>query len=265
MLSQVVAEVLGLDLSRIRFISGDSDIAPKDNGSYSSRVTFQVGNAALDAARQLKAILTAAAARKLETQPENIECLGELYRAGAQDRGSVTWRRSSPKQRRTAARLLSPASIRPFRVAWRQEIPRRSHRRHHGIQLFRAGSRSDRRRGHWPGQRRQGLGRSRLRQGAEPTDRRGPGAGFGVDGHGTGHERGDRLSRRTDLAGNMLDYRVPTIIDSPPISRSASSRATIRTDRSAPRRRAKARLRPSCRRLPTQSQTRQACASMICP
>ena len=86
-LSQVVAEVLGLDLSRIRFITGDSDIAPKDNGSYSSRVTFQVGNAALDAARQLKAILAEAAARKLETRPDDIECLGEFYRAGAQDRG----------------------------------------------------------------------------------------------------------------------------------------------------------------------------------
>jgi 4-hydroxybenzoyl-CoA reductase subunit alpha len=86
-LSQTVAEVLGLDLSRIRFITGDSDAAPKDNGSYSSRVTFQVGNAALDAALQLKSILVSAAARKLETQAEAIECLGEVYRAGAQDKG----------------------------------------------------------------------------------------------------------------------------------------------------------------------------------
>jgi 4-hydroxybenzoyl-CoA reductase subunit alpha len=86
-LSQTVAEVLGLDLSRIRFVTGDSDMVPKDNGSYSSRVTFQVGNAAIDAARQLKSILTEAAARKLETPAENIECLGEVYRAGAQDKG----------------------------------------------------------------------------------------------------------------------------------------------------------------------------------
>jgi 4-hydroxybenzoyl-CoA reductase subunit alpha len=86
-LSQTVAEVLGLDLARIRFITGDSDAVPKDNGSYSSRVTFQVGNAAIDAALQLKAILVAAAARKLETQPDAVECLGEVYRAGAQDQG----------------------------------------------------------------------------------------------------------------------------------------------------------------------------------
>ena len=35
----------------------------------------------------LKAVLIAAAARKLEAKPDEIECLGELYRAGAQDKG----------------------------------------------------------------------------------------------------------------------------------------------------------------------------------
>ena len=88
-LAQTVAEVLGLDLSRVRVVTGDSEVVPKDNGSYSSRVTFMVGNAAIDAARNLKSLLTAAAARKLEARPEDIECLGELYRAGAQDKGAT--------------------------------------------------------------------------------------------------------------------------------------------------------------------------------
>jgi 4-hydroxybenzoyl-CoA reductase subunit alpha len=86
-LAQTVAEVLGLDISRIRIVSGDSDVVPKDNGSYSSRVTFMVGNAAIDAAQNLKALLIAAAARKLDAEPGDIECLGEVYRAGAQDKG----------------------------------------------------------------------------------------------------------------------------------------------------------------------------------
>jgi 4-hydroxybenzoyl-CoA reductase subunit alpha len=86
-LVQSVAEVLGLDLSRLRIVTGDSDIVPKDNGSYSSRVTFMVGNAAIDAAQNLKTLLLAAAARKLDCRPEDVECLGELYRAGAQDKG----------------------------------------------------------------------------------------------------------------------------------------------------------------------------------
>ena len=88
-LAQTVAEVLGLELARVRVVTGDSEVVPKDNGSYSSRVTFMVGNAALDAARNLKSLLTAAAARKLEARPEDIECLGEVYRAGAQDKGAM--------------------------------------------------------------------------------------------------------------------------------------------------------------------------------
>ena len=87
LLAQSVAEVLGLDLARLRVVTGDSEVVPKDNGSYSSRVTFLVGNAAIDAANNLKAVLIAAAARKLEAKPDEIECLGELYRAGAQDKG----------------------------------------------------------------------------------------------------------------------------------------------------------------------------------
>jgi 4-hydroxybenzoyl-CoA reductase subunit alpha len=86
-LAQAVAEVLGLDLARVRVVTGDSEVVPKDNGSYSSRVTFMVGNAAIDAAQNLKAVLIAAAARKLDAKPGEIECLGELYRAGAQDKG----------------------------------------------------------------------------------------------------------------------------------------------------------------------------------
>jgi 4-hydroxybenzoyl-CoA reductase subunit alpha len=86
-LVQTVAEVLGLDISRVRIVSGDSEVVPKDNGSYSSRVTFIVGNAAIDAANKLKGLLIAAAARRLEAEPSDIECLGEIYRAGAQDKG----------------------------------------------------------------------------------------------------------------------------------------------------------------------------------
>jgi len=87
-LAQVVGEVLGLDFDRLTVIANDSRITPKDNGSYSSRVTYMVGNAALEAAENLKTILIAAAARKLDADPLDIECLGEVYRvAGGQDFG----------------------------------------------------------------------------------------------------------------------------------------------------------------------------------
>lgn len=86
-LTQCVAETLGLDMSRIRVIASDSAITPKDNGAYSSRVTYMVGNAAIDAARNLKARLTEAAARNLGIHPDDVECLGEVYRGGRQDQG----------------------------------------------------------------------------------------------------------------------------------------------------------------------------------
>ncbi len=86
-LVQCVAEVLGLDMSRIRIVAADSAVTPKDNGSYSSRVTFMVGNAAIEAANKLKGILVEAAARELDARPEDIEVLGEVYRASQQDKG----------------------------------------------------------------------------------------------------------------------------------------------------------------------------------
>jgi 4-hydroxybenzoyl-CoA reductase subunit alpha len=80
LLAQIAAEVLGLPILRLRVIAGDSALTPKDNGSYSSRVSLMVGNAARASAEELKSLLVAAAARRLEVQPEQVECLGEAYR-----------------------------------------------------------------------------------------------------------------------------------------------------------------------------------------
>jgi 4-hydroxybenzoyl-CoA reductase subunit alpha len=80
-LTQVVIEVLGVDQRRIRVFANDSAVTPKDNGSYSSRVTFMVGNAALQAARNLKETLVQAAAQRLQIAPEQVECLGEGFRS----------------------------------------------------------------------------------------------------------------------------------------------------------------------------------------
>ncbi len=86
-LAQCVAEVMGLEMWRIHVVASDSRVTPKDNGSYSSRVTFMVGNAAIEAAENLKGVLIEAAAKKLDAQPKDVECLGEVYRAASQDRG----------------------------------------------------------------------------------------------------------------------------------------------------------------------------------
>ncbi|HEY5900397.1 MAG TPA: molybdopterin cofactor-binding domain-containing protein [Burkholderiales bacterium] len=59
LLAMVVAEVLEIGLERIRVVAGDSALTPKDNGAFSSRISLMAGNAALQAAQALKQQLKA--------------------------------------------------------------------------------------------------------------------------------------------------------------------------------------------------------------
>jgi 4-hydroxybenzoyl-CoA reductase subunit alpha len=89
MVAIAVAETLGIPIDRVRVISADTAVTPKDNGAYSSRITFMVGNAAIDAARQLKAILIEAAARKLEARPEDVDCVAGVFQVGGGEQSSL--------------------------------------------------------------------------------------------------------------------------------------------------------------------------------
>jgi CO/xanthine dehydrogenase Mo-binding subunit len=73
LLAAIVAEVLGVDLERVHVQRVDSDVSPIDLGSYSSRVTFMMGNAARAAAEQLRQPLLIAAAELLERPVETLE------------------------------------------------------------------------------------------------------------------------------------------------------------------------------------------------
>ena len=61
-----VAEVLGIEPFDIRAVTGDTDLTPVDLGSYSSRVTLMMGNAAIQAAERARDILAHAVSRKLD-------------------------------------------------------------------------------------------------------------------------------------------------------------------------------------------------------
>jgi len=91
-LTQAVVEILGIDYKRVRVIANDSAITPKDNGSYSSRVTFMCGNAAIRAAEELKRILVRAAGRRLGVPDDQVECLGESYGVRGKDDGQIPFR-----------------------------------------------------------------------------------------------------------------------------------------------------------------------------
>jgi 4-hydroxybenzoyl-CoA reductase subunit alpha len=216
-LVQSVAEVLGLDIARVRVITGDSEVVPKDNGSYSSRVTFMVGNAAIDAARNLKALLVNAAARKLEARPEDIECLGEIYRAGAQDKGA-TFQEVVTEALKDSGTITVTGNY--------STIPES-----HGGKKYRGAAIGGT------------MGYSYSAQVVEVTVDEETGV-VTVDKVWVAHDCGKALNRLSVegqvqgsvwmgmgqamseevgyheglmVTGNMLDYRVPTIVDSPPI------------------------------------------------
>ncbi len=87
-LAGVVAEVLGLDPQEISLVTADTDLTPIDLGSYSSRVTFMAGNAALAAARKMRDLLLAAVSEKLEVESDDLT-VGDhrIYHRAAPEQG----------------------------------------------------------------------------------------------------------------------------------------------------------------------------------
>ena len=71
-LAAIVAETLGVDISTVRVVTGDTGIAPVDLGSYSSRVTIMMGNAAVQAAERLRAQIAAVVSETLGSRPDRI-------------------------------------------------------------------------------------------------------------------------------------------------------------------------------------------------
>ncbi|MEK7282318.1 MAG: molybdopterin cofactor-binding domain-containing protein, partial [Acidobacteriota bacterium] len=87
-LAQVVAEVLGIDPYDVRIVYGDTDLTPVDLGSYSSRVTLMMGNAAIQAAERARELVAKAAAEKLGVPVEQIGCGGRrVFDVGNPGRG----------------------------------------------------------------------------------------------------------------------------------------------------------------------------------
>jgi xanthine dehydrogenase molybdenum-binding subunit len=70
--AQIVAEELGLEVEDIHVIHTDTDVCPWDVGAHASRTTFVAGNAALGAARKLKARILELGAKQLEAPMEKL-------------------------------------------------------------------------------------------------------------------------------------------------------------------------------------------------
>jgi 4-hydroxybenzoyl-CoA reductase alpha subunit len=81
-LATCVAEVLGLSSDDIRLVTADTDLTPVGLGSYSSRVTFMMGNAAIAAATKVRDVLFRAAAAKLGVAAETLVAADGMIAAG---------------------------------------------------------------------------------------------------------------------------------------------------------------------------------------
>jgi len=77
----VVAGSLGLGAECVRVVSGDTALTPIDLGSYSSRVTFMAGNAALEAAARIRAKILPHVATALAVPVGDLEFRGERVRS----------------------------------------------------------------------------------------------------------------------------------------------------------------------------------------
>jgi CO/xanthine dehydrogenase Mo-binding subunit len=113
-----VAEILGVDPLDVRNHPGDTDLTPVDLGSYSSRVTLMMGNAAIQAAERARDILAAAVAEHLGRPAQRL-----ASPAGACST-PTTRRRAFPSIARFAWRKRnSERSARPARIRRRVRPP----------------------------------------------------------------------------------------------------------------------------------------------
>jgi xanthine dehydrogenase molybdenum-binding subunit len=70
--AQIVAEELGLLVEDINVVHSDTDVCPWDVGAHASRSTFVAGNAALGAAKKVKAKLLEFGSKVLDTPTESL-------------------------------------------------------------------------------------------------------------------------------------------------------------------------------------------------
>jgi 4-hydroxybenzoyl-CoA reductase subunit alpha len=86
LVAYIVCEELGVPLDHVRVLPSDTDFTPVDLGAYSSRVTFMLGNACVDAARKLKSRVQDAVGEAWEIPAKRVLLAGGLAMDG-QDTG----------------------------------------------------------------------------------------------------------------------------------------------------------------------------------
>ncbi|MFQ6013673.1 MAG: molybdopterin cofactor-binding domain-containing protein, partial [Thermoplasmata archaeon] len=112
-LASTTAEVLGLEPEDIQLVTGDTDLTPIDLGSYSSRVTFMAGNAAIQAAERLRAQIAEGAATQLKVPAGRIAFqAGRVFDAQRPEEG-VPWAEACALAETVHGSLSSSGAYKP--------------------------------------------------------------------------------------------------------------------------------------------------------
>ncbi|MFQ5555774.1 MAG: molybdopterin cofactor-binding domain-containing protein [Acidimicrobiia bacterium] len=90
-LAAVVAEVLGLSTDDLSLVTADTDLTPIDLGSYSSRVTFMAGNAALEAATRLRDVVFGAVADHFDVPQDRLVAVAGTVGVAGDGERTVPW------------------------------------------------------------------------------------------------------------------------------------------------------------------------------
>jgi 4-hydroxybenzoyl-CoA reductase subunit alpha len=115
----LVSEVLGVDPFDVRCVTGDTDLTPVDLGSYSSRVTLMMGNAAIQAAERARDLVGSAVARKLDVPAEQLVfARRRVFDAREPERG-MAWREAVVCAEELHGTLGSVGSYKPPKSAAR--------------------------------------------------------------------------------------------------------------------------------------------------
>ncbi len=116
-LAYTVAEVLGIEPSDVALVTADTDLTPIDLGSYSSRVTFMAGNAALEAAQKMRDLIFAAVAEALEVPVELLAARGRRIFNREKPEMGVDWPEAVRLAEARVGLLLTSGSYRPPKLA----------------------------------------------------------------------------------------------------------------------------------------------------
>src|SRR5205823_3222436 len=69
----IAAEAFGIDPAKVRVVTGDTEAAPHSPGSGGSQITYTVGKAVLEAAREARRQVMAIVSDRLEAAPDDLE------------------------------------------------------------------------------------------------------------------------------------------------------------------------------------------------